>query len=298
MLALPPVPGREPQSPTEKTIRDSITNGTWYAESNRAELITILKDVLKDANISWNTFSLEMWPADKYADLYANTFGTTDAQKQSYKQSINSNRLTGSSFLYGNTGAIIICIREGTLLQVLPSIMYALGTHDYAQINYTGYTIGFKVGATSLAGAIMEAYGIRVLREKYGFSGLTNISAFLNLAMLTNILTNPTASTNIWRMWAFTADEGYPNGDMPADKLIKAYFSLTSRGDPTSYMADLDKKAALLDKKAIENLIRWRPVNKELTPLPADTSQKIGSSASNLSLDLVISYQEFVAFPW
>ncbi len=291
ILALPPVAEQQGQS---ATIQYSLKNSTWFTESNRAEFMAILKDVLKDANISWNTFYFEIMSFDKFNDFYANSVGTTAAEKQQIKQSLTNNKLYSYSYLYGMTDSVNICIREGTLIQMLPMAMYQLGRHDYAQINYGGYSISYKIDGARLAGSLMETYGIRVMREKDGFGGLTNMSAILNTVQYPSLTGTSSSSVNLRRMWAVFADTGYPNGDMPADKILKAFFNLTVKPDPTSYMADLDKKADLLDKAAIENIIRWRLVNKELTPLPADIAQKMGGS----SLDLVISYQEFVAFPW
>jgi hypothetical protein len=293
MLGAPPVAARDSQSAMEKKIQDSIKNNTWYTATNRADFVTILKDILKDANISWNTFSMEIWPADKYADLYANTFGTSDFEKLSLKNSKLNNKLADIGFLYGNTGAVNICVREGTLMQMLPAVLFQLGIVDYAQINYTGYSTSSDVYGQSYSGYLMQAYGIRVMKERYGLAGLINISASINTIQYPSLTGTGSSSINLRRLWALAIAEGYPDGDMTADKILKAYFKFTSAGSPATFLADYDNKADAMDKKAVETILQWRRVNKNITPLTGDVSSKVGTN----SLDMIISYQLFASFP-
>jgi hypothetical protein len=297
LVAPAPVERRASQSNVEKMIQDSIDKSTWYTASNQGDLLTILKEVLKDANIMWTTLHLEIDPSSKFNDTYANTFGKTDAEKQQLKRAFDSYIIPGIGFSYGTNVNTNIVIREGTIMQVLPPLMKEIGEVNYFYINYGAYNNGVKVYSPSLAGTLMEAYGIRVMREKYGLGGLTNMSANLNTVPHPSLTGTGPSSVNLRRMWAIAADAGYPNGDTPSDKLYRAYLTLTQKTDPVAYMADLDKKGDAIDKAAIENIIRWRLSNKELTALPADIVQKIDPGNSAQSLDIVISNQEFVAFP-
>lgn len=297
LIAPAPIERRASQSNTEKMIQDSIDKSTWYTDSNKGELLTIAKEVLKDANIIWSTLSLEIDTSSKIKDTYANTFGKTDAEKQLLRQAFDRYILPGVGFWYGTNVNSNIIIREGTLMQVLPILMEEIGDASYFYINYGAYYNGSKVYSPYLAGSLMEAYGIRVMRDRYGLSGLINISAYLNAVPHASLTGTSSSSVNLRRMWAIVADAGYPNGDIPADKLLRAYMTFTQKMDPVSYAADLDKKGDLLDKGAIENIIRWRLANKDLTMLPVDIAQKIDSSATNISLDVLIANQEFAAFP-
>jgi hypothetical protein len=293
-IAPEPAAIRQSQSTTEKLIQDSIDNSTWYTDSNKADLLTIAKDILKKVSISWSLVHIELKPFDAFNKFFSDSFGETDQQKAEFKAYLEKNKLTSFSFVYGTTGDPQICIREGTLVQVLPIIFAELGTLTYSQANYPGYSKGYETGSSPLVEVLMKAYAFSIMRDDYGFGGLTNMSASIGSIPDSNLQNNMT----IKRLWALSSGTGYYNGDVPSADLLKMLNSLLGNQDPAKYIKNLDEKVADMDTSAVTNTIRWRLVNKDVTDLPKDVVTKIDPGKSSVSLDSLISYQDFVVLPW
>jgi hypothetical protein len=284
-LALPPAPRGGSQSVMGKKVQDAIDNSTWYTETNKQELLDIVKDILKDNFPYWNVVHVFILPYDDYNDLYA--------QKNDNKQP-NLNRYKGNYFYEGYINGATIYVREGTFFQVLPDLLDALGLIFYAQKNYDGYRAGLSSGADVLAGHIYEAYGIAFMRENYGLDGFLNVSVLLDASSYPDIAKD----VNTQRLWAIAADKGYPDGGVPAKTFLDEFKYLTGLGDPSSYVQGLNAEVNSLDKVAIKNLLSWRMVDKELTMLPYSAASKISPDNNKASLDIVIVSQSFIAYPW
>jgi hypothetical protein len=134
--------------------------------------------------------AFEILPVDKYNDLLANTYGKTPAEVQTFKTLLAADKLPGSGIIWGTVDYPTITLKEGTLMQVLPALVENAGEIYYSKISFSAYSIGNKVGATSLAGSILDAYAIRVMKERYGLGGLINMSAsqWSNLSLKGHVL--------------------------------------------------------------------------------------------------------------
>jgi hypothetical protein len=293
IIASEPAKRRTSQSTTEKLIQDSIDNATWYTNANKNDLLTIAKDALKGAKLYWNSNQIEIMDFDKFNQTYSENYGENDQQKKSLKDWLEKNRTIGFGFIWGSTAQSQIILREGTLVQLLSPLFINLGELNYAQANYAGYHSGNEYGSVTLLAMLLEAYGFSILRDNFGFNGLTNISATIGSIPDLN-LNNATMK----RIWSMTGASDYLNGDVPSADLLKAYSTLLIKTDPVSYLNELDKNAESLDVATITNIVRWRLVNKSVTMLPEEIVTKIDPTKTSFSLDSLISFQNFVTLPW
>jgi hypothetical protein len=293
-IAYDPAERRASQSPVEKMIQDSIDNSTWYTSANKNDLMTIAKDVLKDARVNWSSAHIEIKSFDDFNESYSSYYSTTEQEKKEIKDWLEKNRYISISFIWGTTEGANICMREGTLIQLLPVLFSRLGTLTYSQANYSAYRRGYENGSSYLIEALLETYGFSVMRDKYGFSALSDISVTIgtipNLSLKNDITSK--------RIWAVAAAAGYLKGDVPSEELLKIYSDLLIKPDAATYMEDLDEQVESLDIKEIENIIRWRMVDKAATMLPEEIVEKLNPVKSSLSRDSLISYQDFVILPW
>jgi hypothetical protein len=293
-IACGPAARRASQSTAEKMIQDSIDNATWYTSANLNELITIAKDVLKDARVQWSMANIEIKPFDDFSKIFSDSYGETEEQKKELKDWLEKNRLMGISIVYGTNANAKICLREGMLVQVLPVLFAKLGHISYSQANFAAYSTGFETGSVDLVEALIETYGFSILRDKYGFNGLTSMSVSIGSIPSLSLKNDPTLK----RVWSDIGAAGYLNGDVPSADILKVYLALLMNPDPVSYIENLDKKGESLEISLIENIIRWRMVSSTIVILPWDAVQKLDPSKTSFSFDSLISYQDYVVLPW
>ena len=296
VIALKPTPRREPQSDTETKLQEAFDNCTWYTNHNKEELLDIAKEVLKDVPVQWNTIKLDLLPFDKYNDIFAETYGETEVEKELIKEWLAVEKYKGISFCTGSIVSPLVYIREGTIMQVLPPLIQNAAMTHYAQRSYNGYRIGGLIYADRLAASLLEAYSISIMREKYGLDGLVNMSISLDAIPNLTLIGTYWETVNLRRIWAIAVEEGYPEGRLPSETLLEVYMKLTGKPDPTSYLEELDMKGDHLDTSAIVSVLYWRMVDKELTMLPESIAEKIGTDEM-LSLDELISYQNIAVLP-
>ncbi len=292
-IALPPTAGKSSQSPAGNKVWQAVNNSTWYTQQNSQELLDIAKDILGGVFPYWNEVRIYIMPIDEYADFYAEKVGDTASEIEHYRKTVMDNRLKGHNYFEGYINGASIYIKEGTVIQILPDLINVLGIILYAQKNYPGYSQGRILSADSLAGDLLEAYGIAFMCENYGFEGLVNTSVLLDASWYPNA-----GDIGTQKLWAIAADKGYPDGGVPSAKFLEAYNELTNLADPISYILDLALAADLLDTKTIDNLLSWRMVDKELTMLPSDVVDLIDPERDSISLDAVILSHSFMDFPW
>jgi|GEM_PF-3177260 len=297
-IALSPFPKAVSIDDTGKKIQAAINNSTWYGEEETQDMMDLTRELLEGVYTYWSNLRIYIMTFDEYNERYANKFGDTEAERENLKNQIANDRIRGQRYIEGYIDGATMYFREGTLLQILPNLIYEIGELLYAQKNFGGYRTSLPMRGNDFASNLLQAYVIAKMCEEYGFRGYINMSVLLGDITHTSIGGSGWDSVNLRRVWAIATEAGYPEGGAPAQVFLDAFNDFTGDNDPIAYLEDLDNKANLLDNDAIVDAIRWRLVDKELTMLPSSVVKKIDPSLTGLSLDSLVSYQSFIPLPF
>lgn len=297
-IALSPFPKAVSIDDTGKKIQAAIDNSTWYGEEQTQDMMDLARELLEGVYTYWNKLRIYIMTFDEYNERYAEKYGETEEQIEELKNTVANDRIRGQRYIEGYIDGATMYFREGTLLQILPNLIYEIGELLYAQKNFGSYRTTTQMRGDGFASNLLQAYVIAKMCEEYGFKGYINMSVLLDGIPHMSIGGSGWDSVNLRRVWAIATEAGYPEGGAPAQVFLDAFNDFTGDNDPIAYLEDLDNKANLLDNDAIEDAIRWRLVDKEFTMLPSDIVNKIDPSFTGLSLDSLVSYQSFIPLPY
>lgn len=296
--ARPPVPRRAPQSPIEAAIQQFFDEYTWITNANIDRVVAIAREVFKEIPVDWSTVKVSALPFAEFNSMYGETFGDTFAEKRRLTETAAASPLTGYSFFNGNSRRQSVVVREGLLVQVLPFILREVGASYYIRKNPRGIERASTVPNQELIVDLSELYGLQILREKYGWEGLTNVSylvddgAFSLLSALVN--SSELVGTSVRIPWALALDSEHPEGSVPSSTWLKLYLDLVNMSDPSDYVNSVVIRSRLVNRDRTTGVIESRLVDKEPAPIPESVRQKLDPEnkyGAGLSFDFLLANQ-------
>lgn len=297
-VARPPVPRRVPQSPAEIKIQRMFDEYTWISAANIDEVVAIAKEVFKEVPVDWSIVKVSALPFAEFNSRYGETFGATLEEKIRLTQTVASSPLTGYTFFQGDNRQQTIVVREGLVLQILPFIFREIGGGYYISRNPQGLMRASAIPTQELVVDLSELYGLQVLRERFGWDGLTNVSYLVHedAKRMVNSLVNSNQllGVSVRIPWLIALESGYPTGAVPSDIWLRKFFQFVNMSDPTDYINSIVASSQAIDRNLIISTIESRVVDKELTTIPETVRQKLdsmGRHGKDLSLDLVLISQ-------
>lgn len=304
-VARAPALRKAPQFPAAASIQDLADNYTWITSSNINEVVAIAKEVLRDVPLNWSGINFTVLPFGEYNAKHGEVLGNTAGEKSQITEQVANYFLGGAGFHYFPTSShqrSHVVLREGLLVQVLPVLIREAGgiysvQHTYGKKNYewvfkerASYSPEFDL-------AILMAYGIRILEERYDWNYITNVS-YLNLRDPVGPGYLQTGET--WDLWAAATNAGYSEGNIPSDFWLKLHTEILRMADPTIYINSVVASGKALDREKIARLVESRVVDQEPKMISGSVGKKIdpGNKYGNsLSLDQVIVSQMQYVMP-
>ncbi|GEM_PF-3480171 len=297
-VARAPVARREPQSPAEAKIQKMFDEYTWISGSNIDEVVEIAKEVLKDIPIDWSIVRVNALPFDEFNVRYGQIAGRTPEEKIRAQQSVAATPLTGYAFFQGSNLQQSIVVREGLLAQVLPFVLREIGGGYYIRTNPQGLMRSSAIPTQEFVVDIAEAYGLQVLKEKFGWDGLARVSHLIRpdveSTVASYVNSDELLGVSVRIPWLIAAESGHPDGRVPSDVLLRTFLNFVSMSDPGPYINSVVARSQAMDRGRVIAAIESRVVDKELTIIPEPVRQRLDPGrkyGNELSLDLVLINQ-------